>query len=127
MIKALRRSRCSWIGCTVVLLLPGLGCDTAAVRGSPGTASQDLHIPLPPASATGGAPLQQTIATRRSERTLAEDPLGLSALAQLLWAAQGVTEAIPEAPAGFGNFEWGEAFGPRRRRGPCIRWRSTRW
>ena len=46
---------------------------------------KDFYVPQ--------APLAQTIAIRRSQRKFSPQPLGLEALAFLLWATQGLTSA----------------------------------
>lgn len=48
-------------------------------------------VPLPPPSLDGGMSLEQTLQQRRSVRAFAAAPLSLPQVAQLLWAAQGVT------------------------------------
>jgi len=50
-------------------------------------------IPLPPGATDGRVSLEQAVARRRSCRRFAPDPLTVEQLAQLLWAAQGVTAA----------------------------------
>lgn len=66
-----------------------------------GAAAQDsvLTVPvvaLPAPRLTGPMPLETALAQRRSVRELSSDPLQNAELAQLLWAAQGVTD-----PEGF--------------------------
>lgn len=65
-----------------------------------------MLIPLPEVSIEGSMSLEQAMGGRRSVRVLREDPLTLTELSQLLWAGQGVTEPIPEAPSRFGAYEW---------------------
>ena len=60
-----------------------------------------MRLPEP---RTGGMPVEQTIAARRSIRSYTEEPLSTEELAQLLWAAQGKTgdgrlRAAPSAGA----------------------------
>jgi hypothetical protein len=59
-------------------------------------------LALPPPETNSGAPLARSLAARRSERDFAAAggavPLALADVAQLLWAAQGVT-AQPSSPA----------------------------
>lgn len=57
----------------------------------PQTKSAPVRLPAPAQS--GGMTLNESLATRRSIREYAPAPLGLAAAAELLWAAQGVTEA----------------------------------
>ena len=60
------------------------------LRPKPLTGDADSTIALPPADHTGGAPLMETLARRRSTREFAPDPLPLPVLSGLLWAAYGV-------------------------------------
>ncbi len=48
--------------------------------------------PLPPPDTAGGLPVGKALALRRSVRSFEDRSLGLRDLAQLLWAAQGVTQ-----------------------------------
>ncbi len=54
-------------------------------------ASEVGEIALPPPRLEGDLSLEQTIARRRSVRAFAPEALPLSAVSQLLWAAQGIT------------------------------------
>lgn len=89
--------------------LPTLtGLVVAAMLAVPGytagQAAQDSALVRLPAPVTdGGAPLTRALAQRRSVRSFAPTHLELSDVAQLLWAAQGVTQPMPE-PAGW---RWG--------------------
>jgi SagB-type dehydrogenase family enzyme len=81
------------------LLLAG-GAVAAAVTGDSrlgadrglhnGRAPSRVRV-LPAPDATGSVPLEATLATRRSIRAFRDEPLSLTELGQLLWAAQGVT------------------------------------
>lgn len=48
-------------------------------------------IALPKPKSSGGTPLWDVIANRRSHRTFKPEPLSLEELGQLLWAGQGIT------------------------------------
>ena len=50
-------------------------------------------IPLPPPSQKGGMSLEEAISRRRSVRDFAPEPLSQSQLSQVLWAAQGLSNA----------------------------------
>ena len=73
----------------------------AAIAGALAAAGSLVRLPaaaMPPADARlappdtqGGMALQQALARRRSVRRFGDRPLALAAVAQLLWAAQGVT------------------------------------
>jgi SagB-type dehydrogenase family enzyme len=79
--------------------------------GKPAPATQVANeaamIRLPAPSTEGGQPLVQAIAARRSVRAYDGKPVPLAAVSQLLWAAQGVTQPAPKAPATW-NAKWGE-------------------
>lgn len=63
-------------------------------------------ISLPPAVADGGLSLARALSERRSVREFGTDPLALEEVAQLLWAAQGITDprGLRTAPSGGGKF-----------------------
>ena len=62
----------------------GLKPDRVKGRGG------DAVIALPPPQVTGGLPLMQALATRRSRREFAPAPLPPQVLSDLLWAAFGI-------------------------------------
>jgi SagB-type dehydrogenase family enzyme len=65
-----------------------------SVLASPGNASGEKSlIPLPEQQIKGPVSLEQTLASRRTCRDFQTKPLLLEELAQLLWAAQGITGA----------------------------------
>lgn len=69
-------------------------CSGAEDAGAPvGFPTPASAIPLPQPRTTGGVSVEQALAQRRSVRAYAPDPLALAQVAQLLWAAQGVTSA----------------------------------
>ncbi len=70
-------------------------------------------IPLPPPTTTGGVSLTAALAGRRSVRDFGATPLRLADVAQLLWAAQGVTRREPTPPPSW-QPQWGEWRGGRR-------------
>ena len=55
--------------------------------------SQPALIYLPSSSQKGGIPLSEAIAKRRSIRNFALQPIPRVQLSQILWAAQGITDA----------------------------------
>ena len=65
------------------------GHEAAANRiaGAPESSSTALPAPAP----DGPLSVEGAIAARRSVRAFADEPVPLGALAQLLWAAQGIT------------------------------------
>ena len=68
--------------------LVGCGQTPVPVVAPPGTLSE---TPLPPPILTGRKSLEEALALRRSVRAYQDTPLTLQELAQLLWAAQGIT------------------------------------
>jgi len=56
-------------------------------------ASKPARRPLPTPNLVGGMSVEEAIAKRRSVREYAANPITLAELSQLLWAAQGVTDA----------------------------------
>lgn len=55
--------------------------------------AQSAPIYLPPPSVTGGMSLDEAIARRRSIRSFDTEPVSLTQLSQILWAAQGITDS----------------------------------
>lgn len=62
-------------------------------------------IKLPPVRHDGAVAVEAAIQGRRSVRSFSGEPISLEALAQLLWAGQGVTMPMEAAPEGFA-WEW---------------------
>lgn len=50
--------------------------------------AEDIHLPAP--QTTGGMPLMQALAERRTERTFSPQPLSPQQISNLLWAAFGI-------------------------------------
>jgi len=71
------------------LALLWAGAPTGAALAQPSGAA----VALPRAALTGPMPVEQALQERRSVRRFAPTPLALADIAQLLWAAQGVTDA----------------------------------
>jgi SagB-type dehydrogenase family enzyme len=59
----------------------------------PARAQDAPSIPLPPPATRGSMTVEEALATRRSVRAYRDDALPLAHLGQLLWAAQGITDA----------------------------------
>ncbi len=91
----------------------------AALTLTPGSSaqgqapSQAATIKLPEPATDGGMPLGQTLSARRSVRAYDGKAIPLANVSQLLWAAQGVTEPMPNPPATW-NPKWGQWRGGRR-------------
>lgn len=104
-----------------------------------GPRAQDAPpIPLPPPVTRGSMTLEEALATRRSVRAYRDRTLSLAHLGQLLWAAQGITDAeghrtAPSAGARYPLAEHsvvlhldGETCTSRRRRSASARRWSAR-
>jgi SagB-type dehydrogenase family enzyme len=72
------------------LLLGLLGLGLAGVAAAGGS---DVAVALPSPRLDGAVSVERALALRRSVREFADRPLPLTAVSQLLWAAQGVTDA----------------------------------
>jgi SagB-type dehydrogenase family enzyme len=59
----------------------------------PAAPAQGKEIRLPPPRTKGPSSLEETLSQRRSIRAYADKPLSLQDVAQLFWAAQGVTRS----------------------------------
>lgn len=75
----------AWIAGAVMMMLPVTGQTSPPME--PGT-----RVELPEAAQSGGMPLTQALAERRSVRSYGRGSLTLEEVAQLLWAAQGISE-----------------------------------
>ncbi len=74
----------------------------------PGAAGQEpKRISLPTPLSDGGKPVTRALTERQSVRDFAGTPLRLADVAQLLWAAQGVTRRMTDPRPGW-RAEWGE-------------------
>jgi len=74
--------------CAAILVL------LLSIRAMGGEAmpSDEADVALPAPSVEGEIPVERALALRRSVREFAPGSLSLSAVSQLLWAAQGVTD-----------------------------------
>jgi len=70
---------------------------TAATAGNAAPVA-DKVIKLPPPVLDGSVPVEKCLAQRRSVREYADAPLTLADVSQLLWAAYGITQPVPNAP-----------------------------
>jgi SagB-type dehydrogenase family enzyme len=71
----------------VAFWLPGVVAQNSAATAPP---APNL-VALPAPNVSGGMPLTQSLATRRTVRTFSPTPLTKAELSQILWAAQGIT------------------------------------
>ena len=82
-----------------------LGIGETAVPEIPETPSGVLSLPKP--ATVGQLSLEETLQDRRSKREFLDNPLKVVQLGQLLWAAQGVTQAtwgLRTAPSAGGTY-----------------------
>lgn len=82
---------------TVVVLVGGWILLNALTPGSPRSPGSDATTgrleALPEPDLDGAVSLERALASRRSVRSFADRPLSLAEIGQILWAAQGVTDA----------------------------------
>ncbi len=86
----------SWlaIGILAVILMSCVSSRTGApTQSTPPLGQEPASRPLPSPRLTGPVALEEALAQRRSVREFLSDPLTDEELGQLLWAAQGVTDA----------------------------------
>ncbi len=76
----------------ICLLLAVLLATQCPGESGPNNPKTDI-IQLPPPDTTGSVALEKAIAGRRSVRAFTDQPLTSEQMGQLLWAAQGITEA----------------------------------
>jgi SagB-type dehydrogenase family enzyme len=60
--------------------------------GEVAMASGNREVALPEPSLEGEVPVERALGLRRSVRAFSPDPLPISAVSQVLWAAQGITD-----------------------------------
>jgi len=77
------------LGLAATVALWALGCGQTGADGEP--AGKAIALPAP--ATAGGMSLSEAMAKRRSVREFGTDALTLDEIAQLAWAAQGITEA----------------------------------
>lgn len=78
--------------CAWALLLSGCS-PSSPPTAPPAGFSVSERTPLPPPATKGSMSLEETLALRRSVREFDTEPLTPAELGQLLWAAQGITNA----------------------------------
>ncbi len=74
-------------GMALVLGLFLLGCAVSSRLGE----EEPLEVKLPQPRPSGEMSVEEALAARRSVRSYRDEPLSLTELSQLLWAAQGIT------------------------------------
>jgi len=86
---------------TALFLCAGLAGASAA--GNADAGALDSHpattvVKLPDPARDGKVSVEKTLAERRSVRQYADSPLTLADISQLLWAAYGITQPVPNVP-----------------------------
>ncbi len=81
-MKSFLAAGIAYIGILILTILTVMGTE-----GAPG-----LVIELPEPRLTGDTSVEEALSTRRSIREYRDEPLTLSDVSQLLWAAQGITD-----------------------------------
>jgi len=86
-VRSMGKRLLKGIGGTAILLsILALGCGGKLERGQEG-----VEVKLPAVRLVGQKSVEETLAARRSVRVYEETSLTLEEVAQLLWAAQGIT------------------------------------
>jgi SagB-type dehydrogenase family enzyme len=90
------------LACCLLAVSMMAGGDTASAQDR-----SDRLIRLPPPRLDGAVSVERALHERRSVREYADRVLTDEEIAQLLWAAQGITEAVAERPAGWpAEWQW---------------------
>jgi SagB-type dehydrogenase family enzyme len=84
-------TRTQLIGMTVILLFAGGLCCNQQKGDAMDSQQSNRSISLPAPVKAGDISVQTALSQRRSVRSYAPEPLALEDIAQLLWAAQGIT------------------------------------
>lgn len=89
-----RRRAMGYLGVGLALAwLGGTGCERQAERAAPvGARGAEGLLSLPSPRLEGEVAIERALATRRSLRNYTDAPLSLGDVAQLLWAAQGISD-----------------------------------
>jgi SagB-type dehydrogenase family enzyme len=87
-----------YISIALLLLLMSSGCQLDTESVSPDVSIRtsslnDVIIPLPEPRKDGDVSIEQSLMQRRSTRSYADESLTLADIAQILWAAQGITNS----------------------------------
>ena len=91
-------------GVLALVLGGGVTLATGCTLGDAAIQEIQMEVQLPRPSTTGSLSLEEAIQRRRSVREFTSDSLGLAAVSQLLWAAQGISDdrglrTVPSAGA----------------------------
>ena len=101
MKNLLRKSCLCWL---LLIFLSGCSDITAEVNEGETvlteTANSQLPLTyiLPPPVTESGVSVEEAIASRRSRRDFQDKPLTVEQLSQILWAAYGITQPVPDNP-----------------------------
>ena len=75
--------------CALIIVLAAIGVILLKTEIRP-LDSQTAQVVLPQPDTTGGKPLMQTLAERRTNRSISEQAVSMQELSNILWAAWGI-------------------------------------
>lgn len=90
-----RRYRWIYLLCLVTILtIFCFGCNQPTTPSAEQSQELGMVITLPEPKYDSDVSIEQSLLSRRSIRSFADEPLTLQEVSQLLWAAQGITDAF---------------------------------
>jgi len=89
----------------VTLVLSGFADEIISENAGQGSESKIIQLPNPRYESETS--VEKAISMRRSVRSYVEEPLSISDISQILWAAQGITRKREESPTKWNTkYEW---------------------